>query len=313
MKIHPLDKEKMEEFHKVIIPDNILKEIDHDSDFEIKNLTAHHMQRRGRFVLRIKFSNGYSIKLRKFRTEQKLLRVVKSLEILNSEHFPKVLSYKDNWLCLEWINGTTLKDITQDESNLITPHIESIAKFQALMHKETNIGTKREKWSLFIKEIFYYRTIRLARSLILSEPDVKKILKVIDKSNIESSDISITHGDMSAKNIVLKEDGNIASIDNEHLMLHFSDYDFWKTVFYLKLSPGMIERYLEEYRQICDRDSIIKNRVFWQIYNLVKDIYLRKFINAINFQSQLVTLKKLLSSEILPGGQQLCTPSKHLT
>jgi hypothetical protein len=302
MKERSFDGARVDKSCLSVIPGGILKQIGAEDNLCIEDLIPHSTQNLGKVTVRIRFPDARSVKLRKFTSAARLSRVTSTLDALRSVHFPEVLLCQGDWVCLEWTEGSLFpKDHFQKNDDSISPYLRAIARFQASVHRETSgiVGwtDRQETWADSIKELFYHRVLRLANSMVLTDQEVGKILGMLDKSDIETSAISITHGDLSLKNIVFKGECPV-SVDNEHLMPHFADYDFWKAVYYLKLDREAAAKYLEEYSKVYDRDSIVKNKVFWQVYNLVLGIYLRKFVNLIDYGTQVAMLKQLLNSEL---------------
>ena len=161
-----------------------------------------------------------------------------------SKHFPTVYFLENCFLVCEWVEGEALtwKKIFGDENIL-----SQLAQMQVDFHSGQCMSEMNNVYLHFLRNRFFkYKGV-----LDFDE----FYTKVSDFFNGSEGDdpFGISHPDITYRNLILTDKGNLVSIDNETLGYNnYFLYDLFETFNSVKqpLYPAFFNRYLKKYRDL---------------------------------------------------------------
>ena len=191
-----------------------------------------------------------------------------------------------------WVDGADLASLSlrRDHVTAAADLLATLHRFSGL-HPDERLPRTRAVTSVGRRAAAHLRELATAGRITSYERD--SLQAILDDLPAASA-WGLTHNDFCASNLVLEPGGSLVSIDNEHLVRGFLEYDVARVWYRWPMSTAMAETFERAYR--VDRGpapSADETRA-WRLVATLKGAHLRHRLGAPN-DDALAALRALIT------------------
>lgn len=210
---------------------------------------------------RVRTADGRSVKARLFGNHQRAASVEEVLGCVRHAAFPRTFGRRERALLSEWIPGTSCagRSFSLDE-------IREVGGILGFLHaapvpessrwgRRLDVAGWQERWALDLERLC------AAGCLTASERDAADALA---RANVpDACTTALVHRDFCPENLVARDTGGFASVDNETLGIDTREFDLGRVWYRWPMSPAEREAFLDGYEQHSAASSFRAHQSFW--------------------------------------------------
>jgi hypothetical protein len=174
--------------------------------------------------------------------------------------FPRIYKQIGPYLLAQWIEGHPLR------KELPCRYAKTMARYQARVHG-ARVDFPAESSQYLQKILSRFQKKKAVLLSGMNAAEVDSLYSMLQEEAPPSLSKGLRHSDIRPYNLVRNKDGNIYSIDNEHLQNGMGfEYDIFKSVYFsFRKTPWHIPPYLAECACSISHNTILQGWNFWNL------------------------------------------------
>lgn len=245
-----------------------------------------------RASFRLEFSDGATVKGRRFETPERATRVTALLRLMG-DGFPRVLDARGDSLLLEWIHGPALDSLQPIPPDILTRSGELLGALHRLQPDHPvpapldGLGERRSRLEK--------NTALLGAEGVL-DPGLGEVLLDAAAAGAPTTATSgLIHKDLCPSNIVLRDHIPVP-IDNASLALGLHDLDLARTWYRWPMTRPEWRHFADGYERHRRADGFVDHFVFWAVSVLVGSAAVRVRARSSQARVPLQRLRRILDA-----------------
>jgi aminoglycoside phosphotransferase (APT) family kinase protein len=202
------------------------------------------------------------LKFRLMRHEHRAARVEVLTEALGDPRVPALVGRHGATTVERWVEGAPMP-----ERSPARDHVVAAADILGTLHRFRGVGRERLPHTRSLGQL-RVRTTRgldqLVERGLLSTAEATQLSRMADGLPAAGS-WGVTHTDLGGDNLVVRPDGTVVSIDNEHLVRGFLDFDLARTWYRWPLPRSSWSAFLSAYERCSGREIATSTLRAWQV------------------------------------------------